>query len=94
MKDTHRRNRDRLVRWTGLGLGVATVLLGSVIISDAASALEPRPAAPMTRPWPAPVGHRQPQESELPPQVGAGEGTIMQEEHDFDTKRLNICRGC
>jgi hypothetical protein len=48
----------------------------------------------MTRPWPAPVGHRQPQASEVPPQVGADEGAVTQSEHDFDTKRLGICRGC
>jgi hypothetical protein len=94
MKDTHDRHRGRLVRWTGLGLGVATVLLGGTIISDGASGFEGRPTAPITRPWPAPVGHRQPQASELPPQVGADEGAITQSEHDFDTKRLSICRGC
>jgi hypothetical protein len=94
MKDAHHRHRGRLVRWTGLGLGVATVLVGGTILSHGASRSAEGPAAPMTRPWTAPVGHRQPQASERPPQVGADEGAITQSEHDFDTKRLSICRGC
>jgi hypothetical protein len=67
MKDAHWPNRDRLMQWIGLGLGVATVLAGSTIVSAGASLLEARPTAPMTRPWPAPVGHRQPEAGDLPP---------------------------
>ena len=42
-------------------------------------------------PWPAPVGHRQPQRKDLPPGMRKDEGAITSGQRDFDDS-LDICR--
>ncbi|MCA1454900.1 hypothetical protein I6F35_16955 [Bradyrhizobium sp. BRP22] len=44
-------------------------------------------------PWPAPVGHRQPQAKDLPSQSPNELGRISEEDRAVDRK-LTICRGC
>jgi hypothetical protein len=46
---------------------------------------------PQVEPWPAPVGHRQPQRKDLPPSMRKDEGAITSGQHNFDDS-LNICR--
>lgn len=59
---------------------------------------------PRQTPWQAPVGHRQPRPSDLPPSVlraeeggggtqGQGQGGRTQAQEDLD-KDLQICKGC
>jgi hypothetical protein len=48
--------------------------------------------------WPAPVGHRQPKMSDLPPEVARRETQPPEpsnppDQHHLDS-RLTICRGC
>jgi len=43
--------------------------------------------------WPAPVGHRQPTQSDLPPSARKHEGAITPGQREFDNS-LKICRDC
>jgi hypothetical protein len=45
-----------------------------------------------TKPWPAPVGHRQPRAVDVP--APPSSQTLDQEDADVDRKISNICRGC
>ncbi|WP_245301752.1 hypothetical protein [Bradyrhizobium sp. LTSP885] len=47
-----------------------------------------------TRPWSAPVGHRQPHAADLPASVSASQQIIDQEDANIDRKIRGICRGC
>jgi hypothetical protein len=54
--------------------------------------------APTAIAWPAPVGHRQPKMSDLPPDVAhremqPGEPSNRPDQRDLNS-RLTICRGC
>jgi hypothetical protein len=42
----------------------------------------------------APIGHRQPTESDLPPSVRKEEGAATRDEKELDKKLNSICRGC
>jgi hypothetical protein len=48
---------------------------------------------PDAAPMPAPVGHRQPQQKDLPPRVSRDEGAITAGQRTLD-RSLDICRGC
>ncbi len=43
--------------------------------------------------WPAPVGHRQPTEADLPPSMRHDEGAITPGQRNFN-QSLKICRDC
>jgi hypothetical protein len=45
-----------------------------------------------TRPWSAPVGHRQPRAADVPPIVSLQ--NLDQEDIDVDRKTRGVCRGC
>ncbi len=45
-----------------------------------------------TKPWPAPVGHRQPRAVDIPPSLSPQ--TFDQEDVYVDRKISGICRGC
>jgi hypothetical protein len=47
-----------------------------------------------TKPWPAPVGHRQPRVADIPASTSASQQTIDQEDANVDRKISGICRGC
>ena len=47
-----------------------------------------------TRPWSAPVGHRQPRVDEVPTSVPLTREALDQEDANVDRKISNICRGC
>jgi hypothetical protein len=51
------------------------------------------PVNPAIGAWEAPIGHRQPTESELPPDVRQSEDSISELAKGLD-KKLTICRGC
>jgi hypothetical protein len=48
---------------------------------------------PDVRPMAAPVGHRQPQQKDLPPSVSRDEGGITAGQRAID-RSLDICGGC
>lgn len=47
-----------------------------------------------TRPWSAPVGHRQPRAADIPAALSTPQQIIDQEDAIVDRKIRGICRGC
>jgi hypothetical protein len=47
-----------------------------------------------TRPWSAPVGHRQPRAIDIPASASASQQIIDQEDANVDQKIKGVCRGC
>jgi|SRR5450631_88792 hypothetical protein len=47
-----------------------------------------------TRPWSAPVGHRQPRASDAPTSTSASRPILDQEDATVDRKIRSVCRGC
>ena len=47
-----------------------------------------------TRPWAAPVGHRQPRAADIPAATSTSQQLIDQEDAIVDRKIKGICRGC
>ncbi|WP_420965057.1 hypothetical protein [Bradyrhizobium sp. B120] len=47
-----------------------------------------------TRPWSAPVGHRQPRAADIPAAAASSQQIIDQEDAIVDRKIKGICRGC
>jgi hypothetical protein len=47
-----------------------------------------------TKPWSAPVGHRQPRAADVPTSTSASQQTLDQEDANVDRKISNVCRGC
>ena len=70
-------------------------LLGLAVILAAAIATPVLAAGETTtRPWSAPVGHRQPRAADVPTSVSASQQTLDQEDANVDRKISNVCRGC
>jgi hypothetical protein len=63
-----------------------------------ASAPSVRPSAAgketTTRPWSAPVGHRQPRATDVPASTSASQYVVDQEDANVDRKISGVCRGC
>jgi hypothetical protein len=47
-----------------------------------------------TRPWSAPVGHRQPRAIDVPGTTSASTQIFDQEDANIDRKIKGVCRGC
>lgn len=47
-----------------------------------------------TKPWPAPIGHRQPRAADLPPSITAAQPALDPEDAEVDRKIRGVCRGC
>jgi hypothetical protein len=47
-----------------------------------------------TRPWSAPVGHRQPRAADIPPSTSVTQQTFDKEDAEVDRKIRGVCRGC
>jgi hypothetical protein len=84
-----------------IGLPMAALAQGNAQRPSDSQALD---AQPRQGPWQAPVGHRQPRPSDLPPDVlraeegrggtqGQGQGGRTQAHENLD-KDLQICKGC
>ena len=79
-------------------MAIALWLFGTMVSFGAfAQTQSPSEGTPPVNPaigaWEAPIGHRQPTESELPSDVRQSEGSISEQAKALD-KKLNICRGC
>ena len=69
-------------------LGLAAILAAAIATPALAS------GETATRPWSAPVGHRQPRAVDVPTSAAASQQTLDQEDADVDRKISNVCRGC
>ena len=47
-----------------------------------------------TKPWSAPVGHRQPRAADVPTSTSVSEYVLDQEDANIDRKISGVCRGC
>jgi hypothetical protein len=80
-------------------LGMAAILSAAMAPPVLAQAMAHEPLAyasneTTTRPWSAPVGHRQPRSADLPASTSAPQQIIDQEDAIVDRKIKGICRGC
>ncbi len=80
-------------------LGLAAILLAATATPVLAQARAQEPDAyasneTMTRPWLAPVGHRQPRTTDVPASTSRSQQTLDQEDAIVDRKIRGICRGC
>jgi hypothetical protein len=69
-------------------LGLAAILSAAIATPALAS------GETTTRPWSAPVGHRQPRAADVPTSTSASQQTLDQEDANIDRKISNVCRGC
>ncbi|MGF6311172.1 hypothetical protein ABIB82_005362 [Bradyrhizobium sp. i1.8.4] len=79
--------------------GLAAVLSAAMATSCFAQPTVQEPNAhgsneTATRPWSAPVGHRQPRAADIPAAASASQQIIDQEDAIVDRKIKGICRGC
>ncbi len=79
--------------------GLAAILSAATLpaISAQASVREPLVLASnetATKPWAAPVGHRQPRAADLPASLSAAQQNLDPEDVEVDRKIRGVCRGC
>ena len=79
--------------------GLAVILSAALASPVLAQAMVQQPRAyasneTMTRPWSAPVGHRQPRLADIPASISASQQIIDQEDANVDRKISGVCRGC
>jgi hypothetical protein len=76
--------------------GAAAAGLGAGGVAAPAPSARPLPPGceTATRPWSAPVGHRQPQAVDVPSPSSPSEQTVDQEDANVDRIIKGICRGC
>jgi len=70
-------------------LGVAAILSAATATPVLAAGRETT-----TKPWSAPVGHRQPRAADFPASPSLSQQTLDQEDAYVDRKISNVCRGC
>jgi hypothetical protein len=79
-------------------LFVSTAILSAAIANSAlAQTIVPEPTVYAsneitTKPWPAPVGHRQPRAIDIP--ASASHQSLDPEDANVDRKISGVCRGC
>ena len=69
-------------------LGLAAILSAAIVTPVLAA------GETTTRPWSAPVGHRQPRAADVPTSTSPSQQTLDQEDANVDRKISNVCRGC
>ncbi len=80
-------------------LGLAAILSAAMVSPVLAEAMVQEPIAyasneTATRPWSAPVGHRQPRAADIPASISASQQIIDREDANVDLKIKGVCRGC
>jgi hypothetical protein len=80
-------------------LGLVAILSAAMAPSVLAQAMVQKPSAyasneTTTRPWSAPVGHRQPRSADIPASTSASQQILDQEDAIVDRKIKGVCRGC
>ncbi|GKQ53026.1 hypothetical protein [Bradyrhizobium sp. Ce-3] len=87
------------LRRSGKQLGLAAILSAAMASSSFAQSALQEPGVfasneTATRPWSAPVGHRQPRAADIPAATSTSQQIIDQEDAIVDRKIRGICRGC
>jgi hypothetical protein len=88
-----------------VALPVAALVLPGLLIAASAAALPTHlasravgavhQAAPPSKPWPAPIGHRQPRAANVPVKpVKTASDAWLQRLNRRTDRKLQICRGC
>jgi hypothetical protein len=80
-------------------LGAAAILSAAMATPVLAQAMVREPGVyasneTATRPWSAPVGHRQPRAVDIPASTSASQQIIDPEDANVDRKIKGVCRGC
>lgn len=80
-------------------LGLAIILSAAMATPVLAQAMVQVPRAyasneTTTRPWSAPLGHRQPRAVDIPASISPSQQIIDQEDANVDRKIKGVCRGC
>jgi hypothetical protein len=95
------RERQRteacMINFRKFGLGAIRIALTAIGIFAQAVIHAPYAYASnetATKPWSAPVGHRQPRAIDIPGSVSAMSQIIDQEDANIDRKIKGVCRGC
>ncbi|WMT72937.1 hypothetical protein [Bradyrhizobium sp. Ash2021] len=70
-------------------VGVAAILSAAIATPVLAAGRETT-----TKPWLAPVGHRQPRVADIPASSSPSQQSLDQEDAYVDRKISNVCRGC
>jgi hypothetical protein len=75
---------------------LVVVAIVATIGTVSAQSFHPAPAGKetTTRPWTAPIGHRQPHASDIPATALGSQYLLDQEDAYVDRKISGICRGC
>jgi hypothetical protein len=74
---------------TVVGLGTADVMASASSISSSKRGLETT-----TRPWLAPIGHRQPRAADIHTSAPVSQQSLDEEDANVDRKIKGVCRGC
>jgi hypothetical protein len=74
---------------TVVGRGTADVMASAPSIPSSRRGLETT-----TRPWSAPVGHRQPRAADVQTSTSASRQSLDEEDANVDRKIKGVCRGC
>jgi hypothetical protein len=90
------RNGDPQIASTSLRQENAVVAQGTMNAMAAApsSRASTKGRETTTRPWAAPVGHRQPRTGDVPAPAPSSQFSLDQEDASVDRKISNVCRGC
>jgi hypothetical protein len=70
-------------------VGLAAILSAAIATPVLAAGRETT-----TKPWLAPVGHRQPRTADIPASSSPSQQSLDQEDAYVDRKISNVCRGC
>ena len=85
---------------THLGVfGLAAILSVAAVAPMSAQAMSDQPLVYVsnetaTKPWGAPVGHRQPRATDIPSSISSDQLNLDEEDALVDRKIKGICRGC
>jgi hypothetical protein len=77
------------IQRTVVGRGTADVMASAASIPSSKRGLETT-----TRPWSAPVGHRQPRAADVRTSTSVSQQGLDEEDANVDRKINSICRGC
>jgi hypothetical protein len=73
---------------------LALVAVAAILSAAIATPLLAAGRETTTKPWLAPVGHRQPRTADIPAPPSSSQQTLDQEDAYVDRKISNVCRGC